>query len=199
MNRLWETGIGEDVVGKFGLSATEIGLRIGATPMEVNRLLKDQGFLDGEPGAYGLTPKGKEFGVQRSHDNGYGGIAYRPWETTHFDSSITQVLDSTPEKLAKVRVEISAAKLAQQAASKIAQAESEAKFHAFQAEKEAAELTYEIDPRKVLLVVAGVVVAVGTAIGVYKGVQWYRRMKAEKAAQAESDLGSGMPARDEGK
>ena len=186
-------------MGKFGLSATDIGLRIGATAVEVNRLLKDQGFLSGEPSAYGLTSKGEEFGVQRSHDNGYGGYALRSWETTHFDPSITDVLDSTPEKLAQVRVDISAHKQAQKAARKIAQAESEANFQAFQANKEAAELQYEIDPRKVWLVVAGVLVAAGTTYAVHKGVRWYKRKKAEKAVQAESDRGSGTSTGDEGK
>lgn len=187
---------GSHIVRKLGLSVTDIGSQIGATAVEVNRLLKDQGFLYGEPGAYGLTSKGEEFGVQRSHDNGYGGSAFRSWETTHFDPSITDVLDSTPEKLAKVRVDISARKQAQKAARKIAQAESEANFQVFQANKEAAELQYEIDWRKVWLVVAGVLVAAGTTYAVYKGVRWYKR---KKAVQAESDRGSGTSTGDEGK
>lgn len=161
-----------------GLSARGIGKQIGATDVEVNCLLKDQGFLYGEPGAYGLTPKGKEFGVQQVHDNGYGGYAFRSWETTHFDPSITEVLDSSPERLAQAREGILARKQAQSAARKVAQAEAETHFQAFQASKEPAKIENEIDSQKVWLIIAGIVVIVGASYGVYKGVQWYKRKKA---------------------
>jgi hypothetical protein len=186
-------------VGKFGLSAAQIGSLIGATAMEVNRLLKNQGFLYGEPGAYGLTPKGEEFGVQRPHDNGYGGAAARSWETTHFDPRITDVLDASPEKLEKVRADISAVRQAQKAARKIAQAEAEANFQAFQAAKEAADTQYEIDLQKVLLVGAGLAAAVGTTIGVSKAVGWYKHKRVEKAAEEESGTGSGTSGGADGK
>lgn len=174
-------------MGKFGLSATEIGSRIGATAVEVNRLLKDQGFLYGEPGAYGLTSKGEEFGVQRSHDNGQHGLLYHvSYETTHFDPSITDVLDSSPEKLAEVRAGISADRQAQRAARKSAQEEEEANFQASRADKEAVETQYDVDPTKVLILAVGLLTAIGTAIGVTKSVEWYKRRTAEKAAQAET-------------
>jgi hypothetical protein len=154
--------------------------------VEVNYLLKDQGFLYGEPGAYGLTSKGKEFGVQQVHDNGYGGFAYRDWETTHFSPRITEVLDSAPERLTKVREDILARKQALSAARKVAQAQAEAHFQAFQASKEAAKVEHEIDPQKMWLVIAGIVVIAGASYGAYKGVQWYKR---KKAAQTDPDVG----------
>ncbi|WP_426990751.1 hypothetical protein [Pseudarthrobacter sp. Y6] len=169
-----------------GLSARGIGKQIGATAVEVNYLLKDQGFLYGEPGAYGLTPKGKEFGVQQVHDNGYGGFAHRFWETTHFTPSITEVLDSAPERLAKVREDILARKQALSAAAKVAQAQAEAHFQAFQVSKEAAKVEHEIDPEKVWFVVAGIVAIAGASYGAYKGVQWYKR---KKAAQTDPVVG----------
>jgi hypothetical protein len=168
------------------ISARGIGKLIGATAEEVNYLLKDQGFLYGEPGAYGLTPKGKEFGVQQVHDNGYGGFAYKDWETTHFAPGITKVLDSAPERLTKVRGDILARKQELRAARKVAQAEAEAHFQAFQANKEAAEAEYEIDPQKVWLVIAGIALIVAASYGAYKGVQWYKR---KKAAQTGPDVG----------
>lgn len=183
-------------MGKLGLSATEIGSQIGASAMEVNRLLKDQGFLRGEPGAYGLTPKGEEFAVQRDHDNGYGGLAYRSWTFTHFDPSITNVLDAAPEKLAKVRADIAADKEARKLADKIAQDEAEANFLAAQAEKKAAATQYEIDPQKVILLVGITLVAVASAIGVREGIKWYKRKKAARAAAEEP--GTDMPTGDDG-
>lgn len=40
-----------------GISARGIGKQIAAAAEEVNFRLKDQGFFDGNPGAYDLTPK----------------------------------------------------------------------------------------------------------------------------------------------
>lgn len=168
------------------LSARGIGKLIGATAQEVNGLLKDQGFLYGEPGAYGLTPKGKEFGVQQVHDNGYGGFAHRSWETTHFAPDITGVLDSAPERLIKVREDILARKQALSAARKAGRDQAEAHFQAFQASKEPAKVEHEIDPQKVWLVIAGIVVIAGASYGAYKGLQWYKR---KKAAQTDLDVG----------
>lgn len=54
---------------------------------------------------------------------------------------------------------------------KIAQAQAEAHFQAFQASKEAAKSEHEIDMQKVLLVIAGIVVVASAGYGVYKGVQ----------------------------
>lgn len=172
-------------MGKYGLSAAEIGKQIGANALEVNRLLRDQGFLYGKPGAYGLTPKGEEFGFHRSHDNGYGGVAHVSYETTHFDPSITDVLDSSPEKLAKARADVSAARQAQSAARKAERAEASANFLAAQAEKQKGEPQYEIDPHKVLLLAAIAAAAAGGAYGLRKGAEWYKHRKAEKAAPAE--------------
>lgn len=169
-----------------GLSARGIGKQIDATSMEVNRLLKDQGFLYGEPGGYGLTPKGEKFGVQQAHDNGYGGYAHRSWETTHFDPSIVEVLDSSPDRLAKVREDILARNHSLSAATKVAQAEAEAHFQVFQVSKKAAKAEYEIDPQKVWLVIASIVVIAGASYGLYKGVQWY---KNKRAAPTDPDVG----------
>lgn len=154
--------------------------------MEVNRLLKDQGFLYGEPGAYYLTPKGDKFGTQQINDNGYGGYAYRSWPTTHFDPGITEVLDSSPDRLAKVREDILARRQALSAARKVEQAKGEAFFQAFQASLEADKVEREIDPQKVWFIIAGIAVVVGAGYGVYKGVQWCKR---QKAAKTDPDVG----------
>ncbi len=172
------------VVGKLGLSATEIGFQIGASAMEVNYLLKDQGFFYGEPGAYDLTSKGEKFGVQRSHDNGYGGSTRRSWETSHFDPSITDVLDSAPEKLAKARADVSADRQAQKPTRMVAQVEADANFRESEANKKAGETQGEIDLLKVLLVVASGLAMCVITVGARKCVRWYRRNKAEKAVQA---------------
>jgi hypothetical protein len=55
------------------INASQIGALFGATGREINRLLMEQGFLFGEPSAYGLTPKGEEFGHSESHHRGSDG------------------------------------------------------------------------------------------------------------------------------
>jgi hypothetical protein len=65
----------------MGMSARVLGREFGLTAQEMNALLKQHGYLYGEPGAYGLTEKGQQFGDEHHHDNGYGGYAYRQWET----------------------------------------------------------------------------------------------------------------------
>lgn len=174
-------------MGKFGVSATDIGLRLLASGEEVNRLLKEQGFLEGAPGAYGLTSKGEKFGAERSHDNGYGGVAARNWSTTHYDPSIIDALDSSPEDVQRVRAEISAEKKAKREARKIEQDEAAAKFYEDRAEKDSAEAEQEIDLQKVLLVTAGLAGAVGASVGIYKGIERYKRKKVEKSAAVETE------------
>lgn len=176
-------------VGKLGLSATEIGSQIGASNIEVNRLLEDQGYLYGKPGAYGLTSKGEEYGVQRDHDNGFSGIYHVAYPTTHFDPSIIDVIDSSPEKLAKVRADIAADRQAQRDEREAAQAEAEANFQASQAAKEKAEAQKEHDELIQWLIAGGVLALIVTVIGVKKGIERYQRRKAEKAEKAAADSG----------
>ncbi len=170
------------------VSASEIGRRIGASAIEVNRLLRDQGFLYGEPGAYGLTSKGLKFGVQRSFDNGYGGVALRTWETTRFEPSILDVLDASPTKLAKVREDLAIHKEALRAARMLAQEQADEQFRAFQASKAAEAMkatASDVDLRKVALIVTGTMLTLGAAFVVYKGVQWYRGREAASSAALE--------------
>ena len=53
------------------LSAKRLGERCGLTAEEMNILLKEEGFLSGEPGNYYPTEKGKLFVVEKGDDNGY--------------------------------------------------------------------------------------------------------------------------------
>ena len=71
------------------MSARRIGAFLGMTAMEVNRKLKEVGLLEGEPGAYGVTDKGEEYGGEDHYnENGYGGYAHRDWETRTWLSSV---------------------------------------------------------------------------------------------------------------
>jgi hypothetical protein len=67
----------------MGKSARILGREFGRTAREMNQLLKDHGYLYGEPGAYGLTEKGEQYGEEQYHSRGTGGYAHynRSWET----------------------------------------------------------------------------------------------------------------------
>lgn len=84
--------------GNVGKSARIIGREeFGLSARDMNVLLKKHGYLYGKPGAYGLTEKGKRFGEEQFHDNGYGGYAYRSWETTTWNEDLPAALRSDIE------------------------------------------------------------------------------------------------------
>jgi hypothetical protein len=58
----------------------------------MNALFKEHGYLDGEPGAYGLTEKGAQYGAEQENWNGYGGYAQRAWTTRTWDDSVVDAL-----------------------------------------------------------------------------------------------------------
>lgn len=146
---------------KPGESASDLARFFGVAVQEMNRLLKEQGFLYGKPGAYGLTPKGKEFGIHTDHHRGPGGYTSmnRDWTTTHFNPDIKKVLEVTPEKIARVREGLAADRLAASIARKAASGQADAAFLASRSKVEVDAAG--VDPRKVLIVAAGAAIVVG--------------------------------------
>ena len=63
----------------MGNTATALGREFGRTAREMNKLLKDHGFMEGDPGAYRPTELGKMFAQSHDFDNSYGGFAHRQW------------------------------------------------------------------------------------------------------------------------
>lgn len=78
----------------MGKSAGLLGMEFGKTAREMNELLKQHGYLEGSPGAYGLTDKGKQFGQEEDHHRGVGGYAHynRYWTTRTWDPSVLDAL-----------------------------------------------------------------------------------------------------------
>lgn len=75
------------------------------TAYEMNILLKEEGFLEGEPGLYTVTEKGKPFAEEQDHHRGTGGYSHynRSWETRTWSPSITDELDVTDERRQQIR------------------------------------------------------------------------------------------------
>jgi len=170
---------------KPGLSATDIGDKIGLPPVETNMLLKAQGFLSGDKGNYLLTEKGKEFGVHVDHDNGYGGSAHRQWYATYYDESILGELDTSPDALEQVRANATADRAEKAAALKAERARMAAEWeetHGSETDEPA-----DLDWQKILV---GLGILGGAALagyGIYRGVQRLRRRRAEKATSDEDE------------
>lgn len=83
----------------MGRSARVLGREFGRTAAEMNKLLKEHGYLYGNPGAYGLTEKGQQFGDEQYHSRGTGGYAhYNPsWETRTWNDETPAALKADME------------------------------------------------------------------------------------------------------
>lgn len=96
----------------MGKSATVLGQDYGLTAQEMNFVLKEEGFLDGEPGNYTVTEKGEKFAEEQYHSRGTGGYSfYNPaWTTRTWDDGIVDELDITKDRKREIRQAISIAK-----------------------------------------------------------------------------------------
>lgn len=92
------------------LSAAKLGKLIGMTAEEFNTLLQDQGFLEGTPGNYSLTDKGKEYGeekIVRQYPASKDQSRYNPsWNLRSFKESLLDSLDITEEKISAIQAKV---------------------------------------------------------------------------------------------
>jgi hypothetical protein len=75
-------------------SARILGQEFGLTSQEMNFVLKEEGYLDGEPGNYFITEKGEKYAEEQDYHRGTGGYAHynRYWTTRTWDDGITDGL-----------------------------------------------------------------------------------------------------------
>ena len=181
-------------------SATQLGKKYGMTGEEMNRLLFQQGFLEGEPGDYSPIGKGLKYAVEEDHHRGNGGYSFYNayWTTRKFDESILKELDLSPEAITAARDEVEKLKLARNAERAAAREKANAEFlakqtaeklKAEQARKEEEELEQFVaslkKAGKIGLIVTVTVVA---GYGVYKAVPKVRAWWEErKSASKEGD------------
>jgi len=162
---------------KPGLSATDVGRPHGLNGRVTNRLLEALGVLEGRPGDWTLTEKGAALASTIQHDNGYGGYAYRGWETTYYDPQIVDEI--TPELIEQARnadIAHRAQKTLENAASR---EEAEAAFQDFQRKQAAESAPSEINWGKVALLMLG-------AVAVISGVVVVRRYGSSLKEKWES-------------
>jgi hypothetical protein len=77
-----------------------MGEEHGLTAVEMNILLKEEGFLEGSPNAYRVTPKGEPFASERIEGRGTGGYLHMnpSWGVRTWDPAIEDQLNITPER-----------------------------------------------------------------------------------------------------
>lgn len=87
----------------MSLSAKQLGEKIGLNAQEMNTLLKEEGYLSGEPGNYTATATGDSYVSEKSWSNDYGGYAARGYSYNVWDESILDRLDTSNENLRIIR------------------------------------------------------------------------------------------------
>lgn len=147
------------------LSAKRLGERCGFTAEEMNILLKEEGFLSGEPGNYYPTEKGKLFVVEKGDDNGYGGYAFRGWNWFEWDERILEELDTSVENKRYIQEKTSEERRRRRAEKA---AESEAYWKKVNSRKEqpAEDISNELKDSTTGKLVIGALALVG--YGIYK-------------------------------
>lgn len=155
-------------------SVTYLGRPFGLSGQEFNVGLWLAGLLNGEPGAWRITEQGKRFATEHYHENGYGGVAHRSWDTTTWLETVIDEVDLSEAGIARLRQFIAARKLAQKEERKAATAAAEEAFRAFQAAKHSADAAPDVGSATRTRVIAGLGVAVA-AYGLYKAVPLVRR------------------------
>ena len=93
-------------------SARLLGQTLGLSAQEINFILKEEGFLAGEPGKYSVTEKGAKYAIEKDFQRGTGGYDHynRHWNTRSWDDGIISELDITDDKKKAIREAITVAK-----------------------------------------------------------------------------------------
>jgi hypothetical protein len=86
-------------------SARIMGAEHGLTATEMNFLLKEEGFLDGEPNAWIVTEKGQQFANEQSFQPGTGGYPRynKYWDQVSWDPSVIGDIDISDDREAQIK------------------------------------------------------------------------------------------------
>jgi len=151
----------------------------------MNLILKEDGFLDGSPGAYRVTEKGQHFADERDFHRGTGGYpSYNAhWSERTWVPSIVHDLNITDERIHQAREAARAARQqkAELRAAAAAQLDSD--------DTDDAETNRSVpDIRKVLLLAA---LAAGSIYAVIKVAPRVKRLWIDRAAPSLKKLRNG--------
>lgn len=163
-------------MGKYGLSATEIGRPHGLNGREMNRLLEAAGYIMGKPGAWSFTEKGKRFGSEVWRQNVFGeGNPAIEWPMIVFDPKILEELHVTPELIDTAKNAYAADLLQQRLARAATQPEAEAVVRELRG--------MQVNWKVVSALTLGAVVLVGTGLAVKKWGPAIKQQWDERASR----------------
>lgn len=180
----------------MGKSARILGEDLGLNSQEVNQLLKDQGFLEGDPGAYVVTEKGAPFAKETNFHRGPGGYSCynRDWTQRTWDESIKDVLDTSLASRQAARDAVSEARRLKWGAIKAERAEVDASFRSsrpdlFPIEKPESGISDSAGSDNGLsglavagIVAGGVAIIAGIGYGIHKAAPHVKKWWNEKIA-----------------
>lgn len=172
----------ESVMANPGLAAVQVGLAVGASAREVNRLLLELGYLSGSPGMLKVTQKGAEFATEVLRSSSDLPHA-KTWLATYWNPRIIDVLRevATPEKLAQIRAAINADRIAKLAAEAAEQQRLEAMNRASGA------FAHSLEQRslKIALIGSGAIMVAVAGYGIYRLTTVAKRWRSERELAPE--------------
>ena len=157
-------------------SARILGEDYDLTAAQMNLLLKEEGFLEGEAGAYRVTEKGKQYADEEHHHRGPGGYSWynRDWETRTWAPGITDELDISDERKRQIRDAAAAARRLKAAARAAEAAESEGDT--------SDDGESDVSGPGLFIVAAGVALATVSICGIKKAAPHPKALWNDKAA-----------------
>jgi len=155
-------------------SARVLGQEYGSSAQEMNFVLKEEGYLDGEPGNYLVTEKGEKYAKEQDHHRGTGGYAHynRYWTTRTWDDGIASELDITAERKKEIREAIS---LAKQKLNKSEDNNSADDYNRYGNGSEYVGVADDNDNMDALVAAVGVLLLAASAYGVNKAAPRIKR------------------------
>jgi hypothetical protein len=172
----------EDLVDDRPLAATTIGTQLGLSPQETNWLLFNNGILEGEPGAWRQTEKGKAFRVDHFPYRGPGVYNHYPsdYPTDWYDPSIMDELTVTPEVRVALDEQVRAHRAAKAAARNAASEPA--------VEPEVDEASVDGRPLRVIILgAAGLLLATAGGVLIVRryGPTWKRKWQEDAVPRLE--------------
>lgn len=147
------------------------------TAQEMNFILKEEGFLDGEPGNYTVTEKGKEYADEQHHSRGTGGYAQynRAWSTTTWNDEIADELKITDDRKREIRQAISDAK------RRAGESDNVGADAADESDGSDGDESHDSNSNGTLVAAVAALLLATSAYGAYRAVPYVKRFLNDKA------------------
>ena len=165
----------------MSMSAKRLGEQYDISSQVVNMVLKDEGYLSGEPGNYSLTDKGESVLVrEEGRDNGWGGSAFKGWNWFEWPEDLLERINITPEKIDRAKEALRKHKQERKAAS-------EAYWNSLNVQDESAGVVYPANNSTGSMI--GRLIVGLAALGVLSAIAWFQSSKASEDEDGTKEEG----------